>query len=293
MSLIIPKPNEVLVAQDPTTALSLATKQYVDARASKWTDDGSLYLSPAITTRNLNLPGNANAATVVLAGSFTTKGYLQAGNTASWTALGCNRNPISGTVDDASKPSWQLNLHVTNDNFVVWRQPATPPGGSAVTLMTLSNTGKLTIAADPTAALDVATKQYVDARTAVAAVYGASVTPSLSATTTASQFASVPNVVANGRTCLVYISALLSVNVSATGQTVLIVAKRGGATWYSYQATVGASAAIEVPLALGLQFYDQAVPGTVSYTWEMSGTATATVKTPSSGTGRAEVLVFN
>ena len=133
---------------------------YGDLSGAPWTDTGSAIQS--ITNRVVNVPGGSPNAAVVL-GNNTAKARVQTSNSVlTFIGLSVNRDLTTGTQDDAAKPSWDMILrNDATDNFLIERMPA---GGAAATLLTLTSGGKLTIAADPTASLDVVTKQYADGR---------------------------------------------------------------------------------------------------------------------------------
>src|SRR5215510_7566398 len=81
--------------------------------AALWTDDGTA-LTPAVPTRSLSVPGGAAGAGSALLslGSNVAKARLQTDNaaTAPWLAMSVNRDAMTGTVDDATKPAWNMTM---------------------------------------------------------------------------------------------------------------------------------------------------------------------------------------
>jgi len=142
--------GRVRASADPTTAFDLATKQYVDTKAGA-------YLPLAGGT--LTGPLNATTGDAVVWGTSLVKARLSA-SLGNYFEIGANRT-IGGVQDDNTKPSWWTRYRIDTDLWQVIRQA---PAGGNVGLMTVNNDGRVTIAADPTGAFDVATKQYVDAR---------------------------------------------------------------------------------------------------------------------------------
>jgi len=91
-------------------------------------------------------------------GTVAMKGRLIAA-VSGYFEISTNRN-LAGVQDDNTKPSWWLRFRNDTD---VWQVIRAGPAAGAVGLLTVNNNGRVTIAADPTGAFDVATKQYVDA----------------------------------------------------------------------------------------------------------------------------------
>ena len=90
------------------------------------------------------------------------KGHLIHGNASKRAEFTFNIDDV-GTVDDAALPCWRVRLGGATDDIQFNRQAPGP--GVVVTLAKLDSAGKMTVSANPTAAFDVATKQYVDGRT--------------------------------------------------------------------------------------------------------------------------------
>jgi hypothetical protein len=92
----------------------------------------------------LTLPGDTASQSKIVLGTNAAKARIQTGNTtaAPWIALGANRDGYAGTVDDSTKPGWQLTMNANSDNFLVGRQPAS---GSYGNLLVLDNAGNLTL----------------------------------------------------------------------------------------------------------------------------------------------------
>jgi hypothetical protein len=101
----------------------------------------------ALTATGLTLPGDANFTTVLLGGG-TAKGRLQATTASGAGAIGIfsNRNWQTNAQDDATKPSWGLQLSQTSDACMIQRSPA--GSTTPTTLLTLDSTGVLTVPGD-------------------------------------------------------------------------------------------------------------------------------------------------
>jgi hypothetical protein len=114
--------------------------------AQLWRDTGT-QITPGVNFAAraiVAVPGDATAATVLL-GSSTAKGRLVVASNAATgqIALYTNRNqPAGNTQDDATKPSWGLQLGAS-DSLFVQRSPA----GSITqtSLLTLDNVGSLSL----------------------------------------------------------------------------------------------------------------------------------------------------
>jgi len=143
-NMIFPKPMEVLVGQDPTTALSLATKGYVDTKTGAY-----LPLAGGTLTGPLNATGGF---VPIVFGNQPFKGRLAEGTSA--VSLSVNSDvPGGGIQDDATKTSWILNLNPIVDDFEVKRQAA---GSTTQTsLLYLTGVGSLGVGAAPAAKLHV------------------------------------------------------------------------------------------------------------------------------------------
>jgi hypothetical protein len=132
-------------------------------------------LTPADATKPVDIPGNptTNAAVLFGATSIASRGRLTHHQSAAASYFSENigmSSPGFWAQDDATKASWMLALNNAADNVLIQRSPA----GSATlaTLVTVNNNGRVTLGADPTAALDAATKQYVDSKPSGVAAIG-------------------------------------------------------------------------------------------------------------------------
>src|SRR5215467_8152988 len=91
---------------------------------SKWTISGST-LAPTDATKTVTIPGDPAAIIGPWFGAGTVKARLQTANTLAATGslrLSVNHNWQSGAQDDASKPSWLLQLRTDSDNLLIQRQ---------------------------------------------------------------------------------------------------------------------------------------------------------------------------
>src|SRR5215813_3188164 len=132
---------------------NLPNPTVVAAAKSKWTVSGAT-LTPTDATKTVSVPGGASGSGVgtIILGSTTIKARLQTNNASSPAgniALATNRDAIAGTQDDTTKPSWQVVFGPAVDQFQVGRQPG---AGAITNLLTLDNTGNLTVPATAGAA---------------------------------------------------------------------------------------------------------------------------------------------
>jgi hypothetical protein len=89
-----------------------------------WVPSGSTGLTPATAGQQVIVPGDANMATVLLGGA-TAKGRVQTWSTGTQgIGLFANRNWQTNAQDDATKPSWGLQMPSGTDSFLVQRAPA-------------------------------------------------------------------------------------------------------------------------------------------------------------------------
>jgi Chaperone of endosialidase len=95
-------------------------------------------------TGQLTLPGSATGYAIVTLGSTLTKARVYANNTqaVASASLSTNMQP-SGAQDDATKPSWLLQLSSNADAANVYRAPA---GGALQAYLILANNGDFQIA---------------------------------------------------------------------------------------------------------------------------------------------------
>jgi len=123
---------------------------------------GNNLLSLDSASGNLTLPGIASTPVSIVLGTITggSKMRIETNNASpagGWLALTTNRDPATGTQDDATKASWQFILRSDQDNMSIGRSPV---GSTAlVSLLALDNAGSLTLAG-------------VDGGATLAAVYG-------------------------------------------------------------------------------------------------------------------------
>src|SRR5215471_16928943 len=114
--------------------------------ALPWSVSGAT-LTPTDATQTVSVPGGAAGAGTasVILGSNTAKARLQTNNAATPAGafLTTNRDAVTGTQDDATKPSWQFYISSQSDS-AVWARAAAG-SGTAATLATLDNAGNLTL----------------------------------------------------------------------------------------------------------------------------------------------------
>jgi len=127
------------------------------AAKSKWTTSGAT-ITPTDATKNIAFPGSAgvNGSPLFSMGATTWKGYLLSNNSAAVPTLvmSTNRHPATGAIDDTSKFAWQLALGSSTDSFSLGR---VPPGGGYGALLSLDNTGRLSLGMGLAATADVLT----------------------------------------------------------------------------------------------------------------------------------------
>jgi trimeric autotransporter adhesin len=144
------------------TALSTITsaKKWITVDRLVWkTTQTPNILTPIDGFKILTLVGATSASQLVF-GPQTVKARLREYST-NVVEFSANKTDTD-TQDDSSKQSWALAMDpAATGSVTLSRKPA---AGAWAALFTLDSTGRLTVGADPTAALDVATKQYVDAR---------------------------------------------------------------------------------------------------------------------------------
>jgi Chaperone of endosialidase len=114
-----------------------------------WTGAGAT-LTPTDATKTVSVPGGAASAGVatMILGSNAGKVRIQESNLipAPSLALTTNRDAITGTQDDNTKPSWELDLSTNGDMCQVLRQV---PAGGISTLLKLDNAGVCTLSGVP------------------------------------------------------------------------------------------------------------------------------------------------
>jgi hypothetical protein len=92
----------------------------------------------------LALPGDGTAFPQIIQGAATVKSRLAAANTVPQTTWAINRDWNNGNAqDDATKPSWAIQLRVDTDQLWVQRAPA--GSTTPTTPLILDNAGNLTI----------------------------------------------------------------------------------------------------------------------------------------------------
>jgi len=132
--MFLPKGEEIVVGQDPTVNLSLATKQYVDTKVGAYLPLAGGTLTGALSVSN---PNDA-----IVFGPGTVKGRLMAGTAVPDVELTSNATR-GGTQDDATKASWRVKCDSSGDSFQVNRQPV----GSATpaSMLAMNNASVLSI----------------------------------------------------------------------------------------------------------------------------------------------------
>src|SRR5262249_33751995 len=123
------------------------SKQFVPAVPSSvgpWSVSGTT-VTPTDATKTVTIPGAPAASGTIILGTPTSKGRLQINNTlaAAHLALTTNRDMLTGTQDDATRPSWQLAINSFGDNMYVQRAPA--GSTSPTSLLTLDSLGMLSV----------------------------------------------------------------------------------------------------------------------------------------------------
>jgi hypothetical protein len=144
------------------TALSTITsaKKWVTVDRLVWkTTQTPNVLTPIDGFKILSLVGATSASQLVF-GPQTVKARLREYST-NVVEFSANKTDTD-TQDDSSKQSWALAMDpAATGTVTLSRKPA---AGAWATLFALDSTGRLTVGADPTGALDAATKQYVDGK---------------------------------------------------------------------------------------------------------------------------------
>jgi Repeat of unknown function (DUF5907) len=101
-------------------------------------------------------------------GSFPVGGPVKtrvsSGLSVALGTITVNASAGGGTVDDQTKSAWKFEMSGSTDQARIFRAPPSAPPAIFAALLTLNSAGQLTIGADPTNPLDVATKQYVDGK---------------------------------------------------------------------------------------------------------------------------------
>jgi hypothetical protein len=161
--------NKLINVTDPTAAQDAATKNYVDTATSGITtlDDGKIYLGNAsnvatevtatgdvtITNAGVTAIGTSKVITAMLATDAVTTAKITNGNVTT-----------AKLADDAVTTAKILNANVTDAKLDKVNIPLS--GFGAATANVALGANKLTGVADPVAAQDAATKNYVDTATA-------------------------------------------------------------------------------------------------------------------------------
>jgi len=111
-----------------------------------WTDTGTA-LTPTDATKRVAIPGPTTGADQgqLTLGTRTVKGRVMAHPGADWLGVSCNQsyNGTTWVQDDATKPSWDLNIYPGGDQFNIERIPA--GSTTAANLLKLDNAGNLTL----------------------------------------------------------------------------------------------------------------------------------------------------
>jgi hypothetical protein len=159
----------------------------------------------------------------VLLGSVTGKARVH-GTATGAAILSGNWQTTGPTVDDPVYPGWRLTAGGTADQVTLTRLATT--GGAQLAALRIDNTGRATIGADPTGALDVATKQYVDGKTA--AVVQGTVNGGTAVTTTETVLLELTPTFAAGRWTLIVAQVPVTL-VNATASVTMQVRSGGTA----------------------------------------------------------------
>src|SRR5215467_13736233 len=95
------------------------------AQSAYWTDTGA-ELKPTSAGREVQVPGDTSGAQVILGPTTgTTRGRLSFSGAGNKAGLFVNRDWTASNVqDDATQPSWGIQLGPTGDNLTIQRSPA-------------------------------------------------------------------------------------------------------------------------------------------------------------------------
>jgi len=118
----------------------------LDPSVYLWQVSGGTTLTPVDATKNVTVPLTANGDTYVssIVGS-AAKGRLSLSGPSTFR-LSVNSSAATGTLlDDTTKPTWAIQFEPTSDHLVMYRAPATTGAPAWAALLTLDNTGKLTL----------------------------------------------------------------------------------------------------------------------------------------------------
>jgi Chaperone of endosialidase len=118
----------------------------VPSSAPQWAVSGNA-LTPVDATKIINIPGSTSTGAAFQIGTRTVKHRLMGHPTLDLAYFTSNAVLNAGASawiqDDAAKPSWIAMLYPSGDQFAVSR---IPPGGAEANLLTLNNSGTLTVA---------------------------------------------------------------------------------------------------------------------------------------------------
>lgn len=148
--------TQLIVASDPTTAMQVADKEYVDTQVSSISTGGAgtaVPLSGGTMTGSLQL--NANPTTALQA---ATKQYVDASTGAALPLAG---GTVTGPIVLPANPT--LSLQAATKSYVDTQVAGVVVGSGGLPTTGGTMTGALTLAADPTTSLQASTKHYVDA----------------------------------------------------------------------------------------------------------------------------------
>lgn len=203
--------GKVTAGADPTAALDLATKQYVDARASTWTDLGTA-LQPVkgqsyavntglltvrtsavvqgptdgSTTAGLQLNSYYNSPTIA-SQLYFYRGRSGPAGAQVGDSLGAiswaGRNSTGSSSYGAQITAIALDTFVTGVGGTRLMFQTVPVGSMTLTeRLSINGDGTIRATVDPVNALDLATKQYVDAKVGIWVDSGSVLTPAKGAT---------------------------------------------------------------------------------------------------------------
>jgi hypothetical protein len=150
---------QFVVASDPTTAMQVADKEYVDAQVSSALTGGAgtaLPLTGGTLTGTLQL--NADPTTSLQA---ATKHYV---DNSTGLALPLAGGTVTGPIVLPANPT--LSLQAATKSYVDTQVAGVVVGSGGLPTTGGTMTGALTLAADPTTSLQAADKHYVDASVA-------------------------------------------------------------------------------------------------------------------------------
>lgn len=171
ISLLPDGSGEALVKADPVSNLGIATKQYVDAKASAGTISGGTNVGigqgvfAQTNTPNLEFKSLKNNDTLISVTSTTTEVIIDV-NEANITQVGAlNAGSITAGFGDINNGTSQITTGQVNvDNLRLdGNTLSTAPATSGNVNIIPDGSGEVILKNNPVSALGAATKQYVDA----------------------------------------------------------------------------------------------------------------------------------